>query len=725
MQKPSLYSFIRAASLLGKNRTQKGNADNNFQPNLEGLSLRPMPSKEILLKAYRLMMTARAMADIYEANRPICKYVHSTSRGHEAIQLATGFLLEPHDWASPYYRDESMMLGMGWRPYEMMLQLLAKADDPFTGGRAYYNHPNSRREQLPKIIHQSSATGMQVIPTTGVAQGLEYIEKHNLNTYPSPPVVVCSLGDGSVTEGEVSEALSFAALHSLPIIYLVQDNDWGISVSSDEARTNDAFEYAAGFKGLERVRVDGSNFEDAYKTMEYTIDWVRKERKPILVHAKVPLLGHHTSGVRKEWYRTPEDLAKHAKNDPAPKLREQLLRRGVSVATLEKIEEEEKEFVAREFAAAVAAPEPDPTTVNDWVFVPTPVTKETGIRTPEGKTEKTVMVDAALHAVEEILQDFPEALFYGQDVGRRLGGVFREAATLADKFGDDRVFNTAIQEAYIIGSTVGMSAVGLKPIVEVQFADYVFPGLNQLITEISKSCYLSCGKFPVNCILRVPIGAYGGGGPYHSGSVESILANVKGIKIAYPSNAADMKGLMKAASLDPNPVIMLEHKGLYWSKVPGTNEAMMVEPDRDYVLPFGKGNIVLQATDDKVDEGSSLCIITYGMGVYWAKAAAKNFPGAIEVVDLRTLFPLDEALVMDTVRRHGKCLVLTEEQLNNSFAEALACRISQQCFTHLDAPVQTMGALNLPAVPMNTGLEAAMLPSAEKVANKIAEMLAW
>lgn len=692
---------------------------------MEGLSLCPMPSKEILLKAYRLMMTARAMADIYEANRTICKYVHSTSRGHEAIQLATGFLLEPHDWVSPYYRDESMMLGMGWRPYEMMLQLLAKADDPFTGGRAYYNHPNSRGEQLPKIIHQSSATGMQVIPTTGVAQGLEYIEKHKLTTYPSPPVVICSLGDGSVTEGEVSEALSFAALHSLPIIYLVQDNDWGISVSSDEARTNDAFEYAAGFKGLERVRVDGSNFEDAYKTMEYTIDWVRKERKPILVHAKVPLLGHHTSGVRKEWYRTPEDLAKHAKNDPVPKLREQLLRRGVSVATLAKIEVEEKEFVAREFAAAVAAPEPDPATVSDWVFVPTPVTEETGIRIPEGKTEKTVMVDAALHAVEEILQDVPEALFYGQDVGRRLGGVFREAATLADKFGDDRVFNTAIQEAYIIGSTVGMSAVGLKPIVEVQFADYIFPGLNQLITEISKSCYLSCGKFPVNCILRVPIGAYGGGGPYHSGSVESILSNVKGIKIAYPSNTADMKGLMKAASLDPNPVVMLEHKGLYWSKVPGTNEAMMVEPDRDYILPFGKGNIVLQATEENVDEGSSLCIITYGMGVYWAKAAAKNFAGSIEVVDLRTLFPLDEALVMDTVRKHGKCLVLTEEQLNNSFAEALACRISQQCFTHLDAPVQTMGALNLPAVPMNTGLEAAMLPSAEKVANKLAEMLAW
>lgn len=684
-----------------------------------------MLPKELLLKAYRLMMTARAMADIYDANRQVCKYVHSTSRGHEAIQLATGFLLKPCDFVSPYYRDESLMLGMGYRPYELMLQLLAKADDPFTGGREYYNHPNIRRDNYPKIIHQSSATGMQAIPTTGVAQGIQYIEKQNLIDYPTPPVVICSLGDGSVTEGEVSEAFQFAVLHQLPIIYLVQDNDWGISVSSDEARTMDAYEFAGGFKGMERVRLNGSDFADSYKTMEYTIDWVRRERKPILVHAKVPLLGHHTSGVRKEWYRTPEDLAKHAVDDPGPKLRKLLLQqKGVTDAMLDAIEQEEKEFVAREFEAAVAAPEPDASTVSNHVFAPNPVTEERGNVMPAGR-DKVVMVDAALHAVEEILQDNPEALFYGQDVGKRLGGVFREAATLADKFGDNRVFNTAIQEAYIIGSTVGMSALGLKPIVEVQFADYIYPGLNQLVTEISKSCYLSCGKYPVSCILRVPIGAYGGGGPYHSGSVESTLATIKGIKIAYPSNAADIKGMMKAAFLDPNPVVMLEHKGLYWSKVPGTEEAKTVEPDRDYVLPLGKGKVVLEASEEAVDNGESLCVITYGMGVYWAKNAAKQFPGQVEVVDIRSIYPLDEDLIYSTVRKHGKCIVLTEEQLRNSFCEALAGRIAQNCFSSLDAPVQTIGALDLPAVPMNMILEAAMLPSAEKVAERIAALLSW
>ena len=683
------------------------------------------------------MMTAKAMAETYEANRPICKYVHSTSRGHEAIQLATAFQLKPCDYVSPYYRDESIMLGMGWRPFEMMLQLLAKGEDPFTGGREYYNHPNSRREHFPKIIHQSSATGMQAVPTTGVAQGFQYIEamcaaKEGSFTLSDnfkqgvdeKPVVVCCFGDGSITEGEVSEAFQFAALKQLPIIYLVEDNDWGISVSSDEARSMNAYEFIAGFKGIERLQVDGSDFEASYTCMENAIHYVREHRKPILVHAKVPLLGHHTSGVRKEWYRTDEDLAKHGVNDPGPKLRNRLLQMGVSEDQLNAIDAEEKDFVLAEFERAVASPEPEASSALTHVFAPCSITEEQGERMPAGG-EKVVMVDAALHAIEELMRKHPECLFFGQDVGKRLGGVFREAATLADKFGDDRVFNTAIQEAYIIGSTVGLSALGLKPIVEVQFADYIYPGINQLVTEISKSNYLTCGKFPVSMILRVPIGAYGGGGPYHSGSVESMLANIKGIKVAYPSNAADLKGLLKAAYYDPNPVVMLEHKGLYWSKVPGTDEAKTIEPSADYILPFGKGRVVLAASDDAIDGGESMAVITYGMGVYWAKQAAMQYPGQIEIIDIRTLYPLDEELIMTTVKRHGKCMVLTEEQLRNSFAEAVACRIQQQCFYQLDAPVKTMGAADVPAIPMNVLLEAVVLPSAEKVAVAMGELLRY
>ena len=673
------------------------------------------------------MCSAKAMAETYEANRAICKYVHSTSRGHEAIQLATALQLLPCDYVSPYYRDESMLLGLGFTPYELMLQLLAKGNDIFTGGREYYSHPNYRGDDKPNIIHQSSATGMQVIPTTGIAQGIKYLEKiQSIKLKKGPngeaPVVVCSMGDASVTEGEVSEAFQFAALHQLPVIFLVQDNNWGISVTAEEARTTNASEMVKGFKGISRISFDGSDFLKSFEVMTNVLNEVREQRHPFLVHAKVPLLGHHTSGVRKEFYRSEEELEKSELDDPGPKLRIKLLEAGITEEEIIQIEKDAADHVAHDFQGAVAAPEPDPSTVENFVFVATPVTEEVGERSPANK-EKVLMVDAALFAIREIMEEFPEAVLYGQDVGRRLGGVFREAATLAEQFGDHRVFNTAIQEAYIIGSTVGMSAVGLKPIVEVQFADYIYPGINQLVTEISKSCYLSCGKFPVQTLIRVPIGAYGGGGPYHSGCVESTLLTIKGIKIVYPSNAADMKGLLKAAFLDPNPVVMLEHKGLYWSKVPGTEDAKTIEPSGDYMIPLGKASIVLSADKHSIDNGESCCIITYGMGVFWAKAAAKKFPGQVEVIDLRTLFPLDEELVFSSVKKHGKCLVLTEEQQNNSFAEALAGRIGKACFKYLDAPVEVLGALNLPAVPMNLILEQAMLPNANKVSKRIEQLL--
>ncbi len=686
-----------------------------------------MIEKEILLNAFRLMCTAKAMAEIYEANRQICKYVHSTSRGHEAIQLATAFQLLPCDYISPYYRDESILLGLGFSPYTLMLQLLAKAGDIFTGGREYYAHPNYRGDDKPTIIHQSSATGMQAIPATGVAQGIQYLEATGSPLYKNgsegePPVVICSLGDASITEGEVSEALQFAVLKKLPIIFLVQDNEWGISVTSAEARTMNAFRYAKGFKGLKRVSIDGSDFSESYKAMKNVVAKVRQDRSPFLVHAKVPLLNHHTSGVRKEFYRSKEDLEKHAQHDPFPKLKKHLLEAGIAESDLFEIQSIVEEAVAAQFAKACEAPEPDTSKIEEFIFIPTPVKEEMGERSPAGR-EKVVMVDAALFAIREIMEEYPEAVLYGQDVGRRLGGVFREAATLAEQFGDQRVFNTAIQEAYVIGSTVGMSATGVKPIVEIQFGDYIFPGMNQLVTEVAKSCYLSCGKFPVQTVIRVPVGAYGGGGPYHSASIETFLLSIKGIKIVYPSNAADMKGLMKAAFLDPNPVVMLEHKGLYWSKNPGTEGAKCIEPGSDYVLPLGKANIVQSADEEKVNSGESCCVITYGMGVYWAKAAAKSFEGRIEIIDLRTLFPLDEELIFSVVKKHGKCLVLTEEPQNNSFAEALAGRISRECFRFLDAAVEVLGALNLPAVPMNIHLEKTMLPNDEKVKTALGNLL--
>lgn len=671
--------------------------------------------KQELKKALELMCTAKTMAEKYEENaRVTSKYVHATSRGHEAIQLAVGMQLKPQDWVSPYYRDDSILLGIGMKPWEIMLQVFAKKDDPFSGGRTYYCHPSLNRADLPKIPHQSSATGMQAIPTTGIAMGIQYKEKQGLaaDHQGENPVVVCSLGDASCTEGEVSEAFQMAALKQFPILYLVQDNEWDISANAKEIRAQDISYYAQGFKGLETITIDGTDFETCYQTIKMVFEKIRKERRPFLVHAKVPLLNHHTSGVRKEWYR--DDLEEAALRDPYPKLVELCHEIGLTESDVKTIENDVKTLVDTDFDRAFNAAEPDPASVTDFYFAPTPIVEEKGEREPKGK-KPTVMVDSALFGIREILAKHPEALLYGQDVGGRLGGVFREAATLAQQFGDNRVFNTPIQEAFIIGSTVGMSAVGLKPIVEVQFADYIWPGLNQLFTEVSRSYYLSNGKWPVSAIIRVPIGAYGSGGPYHSSSVESVVTNIRGIKVAYPSTGADLKGLMKAAFYDPNPVVMLEHKGLYWSKIKGTEGAMTVEPDEDYVIPFGKARQVLAAAPDKIAKGESLVIVTYGRGVYWSLEAAESFPGQIEIIDLRTLSPWDETAVFEAVNLHNKCLLVTEESIEATFTLSIAAKIQKNCFNQLDAPIEIIGSVDTPAIPLNSTLEAALLTNAEKV----------
>jgi 2-oxoisovalerate dehydrogenase E1 component len=683
-----------------------------------------------LQKGFEKLCTAKAMTELYEENfKTVSKYVHATSRGHEVIQIAVGMQLLPQDYAFPYYRDDAMLLALGMKPYDLMLQLLAKKEDPFSGGRTYYSHPSLKDDDKPKIPHQSSATGMQTIPATGVAMGMKYLETQGLenpitknSTSKKHPITVCSLGDASVTEGEIAEAFQMAALKQMPILYLVQDNGWDISANEAETRAQNAYEYAQGFKGLEAISIDGANFSESYLAVEKVIETIRKERRPFLIHAKVPLLNHHTSGVRMEWYR--DDLDEARSRDPYPVLKQQLLTNGFTKAEIEAIESNAIENVKKDFEKALKAEDPKPEDLFTHDFAPTPITEEVGERSPKREDgEKVVMVDCALFAVEELMKKHKECLLYGQDVGGRLGGVFREAATLAQKFGDDRVFNTPIQEAFIVGSTVGMSAVGLKPIVEVQFADYIWPGLNQLFTEVSRSCYLSNGKWPVSMILRVPIGAYGSGGPYHSSSVESVVTNIRGIKIAYPSNGADLKGLMKAAYHDPNPVVILEHKGLYWSKVPGTKGATSIEPSEDYMLPFGKANVLQEIWKQEDEETAT--IVSYGMGVHWAMNATKGMRDKVEVIDLRTLAPLDEATVMESVKKTGKCLVVTEEPSNNSFARALAGKIQEECFMYLDAPVMTIGSENMPAIPLNSTLETTMIPSTEKIKNKLLALLEY
>ncbi len=682
--------------------------------------------KDKAMEAFRLMSTAKALTELYEENKEVtAKYVHATSRGHEAIQIACGLQLKPQDFVFPYYRDDSILLSIGMTPFQLMLQVLAKRNDPFSGGRTYYSHPSLKDDDKPKIPHQSSATGMQAIPATGVAMGIQYKEKTGIaEDYKGEnPVVVCSLGDASCTEGEVSEAFQMAVLKQMPIIYLVQDNEWDISANAEETRAQDITHYAKGFKGMEVRTIDGTDFFESYNTFNEVIEIVRKERRPFIIHAKVPLLNHHTSGVRMEFYRNDEAELKEAwSKDPFPKLKNKLKELGVPDYDLIAIENKAKELVAKEYELALKEEDPRPEDLTKHYFAPTHITEEKGEREPAGK-EKTVMVDSALFAIREIMEKHPESLLYGQDVGARIGGVFREAATLAKQFGDDRVFNTPIQEAFIVGSTVGMAAVGLKPIVEVQFADYIWPGLNQLFTELSRSYYLSNGKWAVSMILRVPIGAYGSGGPYHSSSVESVITNIRGVKVAYPSTGADLKGLMKAAYYDPNPVVMFEHKGLYWSKIKGTEGAKTIEPDEDYIIPFGKARTVIEADVDKIGNGQSAVIITYGRGVYWSLEAEKQFKGQIEIIDLRTLNPLDEEAMYAATKKHNRVMLVTEESIEASFTLGLAARIQKNCFKYLDAPIEIIGSIDTPAIPLNSILEETLLPNGDKVAEGLRNLL--
>jgi 2-oxoisovalerate dehydrogenase E1 component len=449
--------------------------------------------------------------------------------------------------------------------------------------------------------------------------------------------------------------------------------------------------------------------------MRKVVSEVRSKRAPWLVHARLPLSGRHTNAGTNESEKNDENLAKDAVNDPLIKLRTKLLLTNLPETQLVEIERSAAEEVDKQFEQVENSSEPDAHLIRDFIFAPASVMQEQGERNPTGSS-KISMGEAVLISLRDIMEDHHEAIICSHNAGKRPDGFSTAIKTLANQFGYPRVFNMT-QAAYVMGSGAGLSTTGVKLIVEIQIADYVFPGFNQLI-DVAKSYYLSRGKFPVQTLIRVIVG-----GTYDSVAVETILINVKGIKIIYASNAADMKGLMKAAFIDSNPVLMIEHKGLLDGALPGTEESITADPDRDYMLPLGVGNVVLNADDSKINSGNSCCIVTYGMGVYRAKNTAKNFPGQIEIIDLRTLLPLDEKLIFSTVKKHGKCLVLTEGQQNNSFAEALAGKISKECFTFLDAPVEVFGTLNLAAVSMDTNLDKAMLPDANKIADIIKNLL--
>ncbi len=682
-----------------------------------------------LLDAYQMMVTARTMSDTFAANKKDCHYMFATSRGHEAIQIATGLQLQSCDWLSAGYRDDSLLLSLGFSPYELMLQLLGKKNDPFSGGRTYYSHPSSKDPGKPSILPHSSAAGMQAIPSTGLAHALRIAEetgaiKLRKTKDGQLPIVVCSMGDVAPTEGELSEALLLAAQQQLPVVYLIQDNIHHSLVRKDEHPNNGSYDWTCIGKGLERLRCDGSNFAESFLTMLRATQIARIERKPVLVHATISQKSFQSYDLKRGSDRYQKRREEVTQLDPVGILRNVLLESGISEDDIRQIEQAVQKRVEHDFSRALLSEDPEPASVEEHIFAPTTIKEEMGTRIPQ-RGKEVGMEEAALSAIEELMKAYPESVVYGRQSASRLGGQVGRIDRLLEKFGEERVCDSGVDESYVIGSTAGMSALGLKPIVDIQCADFIYTGLNQLVNQLSTSCYLTNGKFPVQMVLRVPVGAYEGGGPYNSSSIESTLLSIKGIKVVYPSNAADMKGLLKAAFMDPNPVVFLEHKGLMSDAGKNTETAMAIEPDADYIVPLGKARTVLEADAMMLERGMTLGVITYGMGVHWALQVAAKSPGLIEVLDLRSLYPLDEEAVFELVQRHGKVLIVTEEPRNNSFTEALAHRITRQCYCHLDAPVEVVGALNLPAVPLHRSLEQAMLPGSQGLDRHLHQLLAF
>ncbi len=658
---------------------------------------------DTLKKAYELISITREMNRLYEENADRIPCIVSTSRGHEAIQIAAAMHLKSYDYLFPYYRDEALLLALGIRPAELMHQVLSKKGESLAGGKLSCIYPVVQQDGLPQILLPGSVDGSHLIAATGLAQGLMYQVSQNLRTDVDRPVVLCSLGDAVITEGDVSEAFHVAILKKLPVIYLVQDNDWAASVKSDEIRAVDAYELAGGFKGMKRVRINGADFVDAYDKVQVAIDYARLERMPLLLHAKCPLLGHHSSALRWPSYRDEDNYSLHQRDEPFDRLRRYLLVEGETAEAIDQLAQDAIQTIADDFQRVLQNQNTDISTHFLHPFAPTHITEEAGNRN-ESNPGTITFLEAAIQAIDEVLHENPEAIYYGQEIGSAPGGTYAEAAGLVAVHGSERIVNMPLAESYLVGASAGLSAVGCKPIVGLSSAQGVWKALHQL-NRLSESFSVTDGKTPVSSLIRVPVAGE---------SLETLLLQFKGLKIAYPATAADMKGLLKSAFADPNPVIMLEHTALY-----ALTQAQTPEPDTGYAIPFGKARLAQAADPACVREGSSLVVITYGLGVHLAAEAEKEYPGTVEILDLRTLHPLDWDAIMEAVTRHGKALVLTIEPARGSFAEALAGRIMQQCFRLLDGPVVTCGS-----VPVNEQFTAAPL-NATQVAETIGHVLRY
>jgi len=665
--------------------------------------------KENLLEAFRVMLLSR---EIDNKQMTLIKqgkaFFHIAAAGHEAVQIAFGQLMNKGiDWAYPYYRDLAFMLSLGITPEEIFLNFLAKADDLMSGGRQMPSHWASKTLNIPS---QSSPTGTQFLQAVGTALGLKKLNKDG--------VVYVSSGEGATSEGEFHEAVNWASRELLPVIFLIENNKWAISVPVENqtaGKNGSIYEMMKGYENLYRIEVDGTDYVQSYIAAQKAFDYARKGLGPVLVEAHVVRLFSHSSSDDQKKYRPIQILDEELKKDPINILSNLLLQKEIiSEEILENLKKEIHEEVSRAAEWAIKQPEPEPNSAVKFVLDESNKRNELVYEKSENFSKNIVMVDAINHALKEEMELNDKIFLFGEDVADPKGGVFTATKGFSTKFGNERVFNSPLAEASILGVAIGMSLTGIKPCVEIQFGDYIWPAFMQIRDELVMYRYRSNNLFETPVVIRVAVGGYIHGGIYHSQNIESFFAHMPGLLIAYPSNAADAKGLLKTALRLNDPVLFLEHKGLYRQSY-----ASSLEPDSNYLLPFGKANII--------KKGNDLTVVTYGAMVHEANFAAKTLETegySVEIIDIRTISPLDIETIFNSVKKTGKVAVVHEDTLTAGFGAEISALIAENCFEYLDGPVKRIAAKDTP-IPYSSILEKFILPDKNKIYEGLKELLTY
>lgn len=667
-----------------------------------------LTEKESAMLAYRAMIRAR-LADekaivLYKQNK--CHFQIGCA-GHEAIGAAAGQIFQAgKDWFYPYYREMALCTALGMTDLELMLNAMNKVDDPNSYGRQmpmHYGHKTLH------IVSQSSPTGTQLLQAVGCAMASK---KRG-----STEVTYVSLGEGTVSQGDFHEAINWAARESLPVVFVVHNNGYAISVPVCEQLAGEsAYKIVAGYEGLERFTVDGCDFTETREAFKKAYARAADGKGPSLIEAHVIRLQSHSISDNHLKYRTQAALDSEKKRDPIAKMRRFVVKKGFAT---------EKELVAMEAqlkeaidaAAEEAEKHPAPSAADATTFNYADETPWSGIEERQASGERIYIIDAINHALDEELERNPELVVFGQDVAHGKGGVFTATAGLTAKYGNKRVFNAPLAESSIAGVAVGLATVGMKSVAEIQFGDYVWTAMMQIRNELAMMHYRSGGDFSAPTVIRIPVGGYIHGGCYHSQNIEATFAHFPGLYIAYPSNATDAKGMLKAAIRGKDPVLFLEHKGLYRQLY-----AMGHEGGVDDLVPLGRAKIVRS--------GHRATIVTWGALVNKALLAANELAEKdpeiqVEVIDIRSIAPLDIETIFDSVRRTSRVLIAHEDTEFMGFGAEISAKIASECFEYLDAPVRRIGMKYVAAVGHSPTIEQVVLPQNEDVLKALTDLISY